>query len=265
MMSLHELQHSFIEAILDDDCATLDTEIVSNGMRPARRLQIYRNNARANFLSALRATFPVVARLSGDDWFEQTAHRYHAAHPSRSGDLQYVGKLFAEFLATQLQEGAYRYFSDVAQLEWAYQEVLTSAECSGGTLQQLNALSAYAQEHVIFRLHPAARWIRSEFPILPIWKANQPDAKQVAVNLDSGRSQVLLIRRDDHVELREIGVAEFALLQLFSSGLVLGRVAEQFSVELPTHDFGRTLMRLAELGVIDDFTLPPDLPGDVSR
>ena len=84
--SLRELQASFAAALRDDSaaCAVL----------PRENLAIYRNNAAISFRSALSLSFPVLRRRVGDDYFRQLAMRYRQHHPSRSGDLHWVGQGF---------------------------------------------------------------------------------------------------------------------------------------------------------------------------
>jgi hypothetical protein len=80
---------------------------------------------------------------------------------------------------------------------------------------------------LVFHVHPAARLVESRYPILAIWKANQADAEAVApVSLDAGRTRVLIIRREDHVELRELPAPQFALLAAFMRGATLGENAD---------------------------------------
>ncbi|MDH5255150.1 MAG: DNA-binding domain-containing protein, partial [Gammaproteobacteria bacterium] len=123
MLALPDLQRAFLGAVLGGHTGVMAGLVRGDGIPPERRLRIYANNARSNFLTTLRATYPVIERLGGPEWFAQAAARYQSRHPSRCGDLQYVGRDFPAFLRGELDDTAYGYFSDVARLEWAYQEV----------------------------------------------------------------------------------------------------------------------------------------------
>ena len=118
MRSLRELQARFARGVLFEESAIV-TDIVARGIEPASRLSIYRNNAREGFLKALEATFPVIVRLAGLDWFRQTGTQYMQAHPSSCGNLHYIGQQFAAFLHERLRDSAYAYFADgkIAQLD----------------------------------------------------------------------------------------------------------------------------------------------------
>jgi len=225
--SLRELQIAFLDGTLHGYPARIASLIAASELAPEARVAIYANNAREGFLQALAATFPVIERLAGSDWFRQTGREYMRRYPSRSGNLHFVGERFAAFLDDALRGTEYAYFADVARLEWAYQEVLVAADHPTFDLAALSAVSPDDYDALIFRVHPALRLVESRYPLLAIWKANQPDTTEAAsISLDAGASRVLVIRREDHVELRELPAAEFALLAAFERGATLGETAD---------------------------------------
>lgn len=227
MTSLRELQVAFLDGTLRGHPARISSLIAASELEPEARVAIYANNAREGFLQALAATFPVIERLGGQDWFRQTGRQYMRRHPSRSGNLHHVGERFAAFLDDVLRDTDYAYFADVARLEWAYQEVLVAADHPSFDISALSGVSPDDYGALAFRVHPAARLVESRYPVLAIWKANQPGAQtSSAISLDAGSSRVLVIRREDHVELRELPAAEFALLAAFMRGATLGEAAD---------------------------------------
>jgi hypothetical protein len=256
MTSLRELQHAFLDGALYGYPGRIADLIVENGIPADRRLGIYANNARAGFLAALEATFPVLVQLAGEDWFGQTARQYMRQHPSRAGNLHYVGERFADYLDHSLQASDYAYFADVARLEWAYQEVLIAPEHPSFEIGALANVAPADYELLRFEVHPAVRLVESHFPILAIWKANQKDAPANAdpIDLTSGVSRVLLIRRDDHVELREMPPGPFALLQAFARGQTFGEAAEAALIAEPGLDLGGALAQVVRLNTLVDFT-----------
>jgi hypothetical protein len=258
MLMLRDLQRAFVQGALSDSApASICAQIIGDGIAPERRLAIYRNNAVEGFLKTLQATFPTIVRLSGEDWFRQVGRQYMRSYPSRSGNMHYVGEHFATFLAAQLAGSSYEYFADVARLEWAYQEVLVAADHPTFELSALALVSPADYGALIFSTHPAMRLVHSRFPVLAIWRANQPDAaSDERIALDQGSSSVLLIRRADHVELRELPPAEFALLAALVRGETLER-ATQCALEAdPRVALDAALGRIVSLGTLVDFTAP---------
>jgi len=251
--SLREVQRAFASALLSGDAAPVNELVRDDGIAPAQRMQIYRNNHRAGVRAALAATYPVIARLGGDDWFAQSVAQYQRRFPSRCGDLQFAGDRYPQFLAADLADTDYAYFADVARLEWAYQEVLTASERAPLDPAALGAVADDDYAQIIFVPRPALRLIASRYPILAIWQANQPDADpaRLAVRLDAGVSRVLVVRRADHVELRELAPASFVLLEQFLRGISLGLAADAVAAV----DLGTALQHLLALETLSDFHL----------
>lgn len=257
MQSLREIQRAFLSGVLNDAVAPIAAGIVGNGIAPERRLAIYRNNAVEGFLKTLRATFPVLLRLSGEDWFLQTGRRYMRRHPSRSGNVHYVGERFAAFLDADLAGSDYEYFADVARLEWAYQEVLVAADHPTFDVAALGCVAPQDYAALTFRAHPAMRLVRSEFPLLAIWQANRAESlANDEIALDRGPSNMLLLRRDDHVELRELPGAELELLAAFARGETFEQAAHHAFTSDPQLDLGAALAHIVSLGALVDFTAP---------
>lgn len=258
MLSLHKLQRSFCDAVLSGHADLMTNLIRDNGIPGEERIRIYRNNSRLGFLATMRATFPVVERLGGTDWFEENARQYQLRYPSRCGDLQFVGRRYSKFLEEGFSGTNYAYFVDIAALEWAYQEVLIAADSAPFDPAQLGTVATDDYAHVVFTVCPSLRLVESPYPILAIWKANQTvvDASAAAIpdiRLDAGPSRTLLIRRADHVELRDLPPARFALLQAFSRGIALGDAADAVGASFAEFDLGVDLRELMLLETIADF------------
>jgi hypothetical protein len=210
--SLRELQHSFAAALRDPDA--------SIAVRPAANLDVYRHNSEWQFRAALEISFPVLRQRVGDDYFRQLAHHYRLRFPSRSGDLQWAGRDFANFLDVHLS-GDYAWLADLARLEWA-RELASIAE----TLPALSvdALSRYEPgelERLRFRLQPALQLVRSEYPVYSVWIANQVE-NAPAVDQSLGAEQGMVLPRDELVEVRRLPADLFSYLCAVAGGASLG-------------------------------------------
>jgi hypothetical protein len=256
MASLRDLQMSFASALHGGDAAAIARCVVANGLDPARRVGVYVNNVRENFAATLEATYPTLLRLAGRDWLRQAARRYQLHHPSRHGNLHHLGERFADWLAAEVGDGPYAYFVDVARLEWAYQEVLVAAEPQVLLLDNVAAVPADRQGDLVFEFSPAARLVESVYPLLAIWQAHRAEvADPPPVRLDAGPSRLLLIRRADHVELRELPSADFALLQAFRRRRTLADALEHTLEIDPGCDVAASLSRCVQSGAVTGFHL----------
>jgi hypothetical protein len=256
MPSLREVQSAFCDAIRAEDATAIATLIVADGIEPEHRIQIYRNNHRLGALGTLQATYPVVERLGGADWFRQSALRYQLAHPSRCGDLQFLGEDYAEFLHADLAGTTFAWFADVAALEWAYQRVLTAAERAPVEVSVLQSVRPEDYERLLFVPRPALALVESPYPIFAIWHANQASSPTgEPIHLDAGASRILLLRRCDHVELRELSQPTSLLLRQFLQHQPLGVAAETAAAGVEEFDLQLCLRELLGLEAISDIVL----------
>jgi hypothetical protein len=167
--------------------------------------------------------------------------------------LQYLGHRYPEFLHAEHAGTSHAYFADVAALEWAYQSVLIAEERPPVDLAVLRAVAPQDYERLVFVPRPALRFVESEFPIFSIWHANQPSVQVVPeVRLDAGVSRVLLVRRKDHVELRELSQGSGILLQQWLLGRQLGAAAAAATEQTAAFDLQLCLTELLGLETIAD-------------
>ena len=252
MPSLREIQQAFGRAIASGDNSAIAQHVVANGLEPSARLRIYRNNHRETSLGALRSTYPVIERLVGPAYFRQAALEYLAAFPSRSGSLDFLGQQWPAFLARRFDGGEYACLADVAQLEWSCQEVLMARDHPPLDLGKLREVPPERYPALVFMLHPAVRLLNSRYPILRIWRANQPESDASGrIELDAPE-RVLVTRAGGRVELRLLPEPEFALLAATQRGESFENCVDSAS-QHGEFDATQTLQRLVSAGLIVDF------------
>jgi len=205
MPSLRETQLEFAAAL----SAPAATEADDADLEV--RVAIYRANGRSNYRNALAASYPVVRRLTGALFFDAAVDAFVVAHPPVSGDLNVYGEHFAVFLERYAPAADLPYLPDVARLEWAIDEANRAADAPRVPDAVLAALSSVAPErlpNVRLALDPSCRLLRSRYPILRIWRANQPDrAGDERIVLDEG-GVALVVRRDTLGAAIEAAVAK---------------------------------------------------------
>ncbi|HXW09289.1 MAG TPA: DNA-binding domain-containing protein [Steroidobacteraceae bacterium] len=178
----------------------------------ADRLAVYRNNARQFFRAALALTYPVLQRRVGEDFFRQLATEYRGAHPSRSGDLHWVGAEFPAWLEIRLHETEYAWLADLARLEWACEEAAAAATEAPVTLQCLAAIPPESVDGVRLRLQPSLRLVASRWPVWSVWSANQVEGAG-PVDLTAGAEHCACIGTTDAgVAVFRLGIEAYGLL-----------------------------------------------------
>jgi len=258
MLPLRDLQKRFDSALFDDASDAVapwirgcESDVAEGAAIDAHaRIAIYRNNLREGFRKALASEFPVIERLVGEDYFRQLALSFLAEHPSHAGNLHPIGDPFAQFLRQRFEHTQYAYLTDVATLEWAYQQSSVAADASSFDPAALRGLPQEGYGELRFTLHPACGLVQSPYPVVRIWAMNQLDATgDEVVDLSSGADFVLLRRAAEGVEMRRITAADFAILDAFSKGAVLADVLETaYSID-PDFNLGDALRRFIGLGV----------------
>ncbi|WP_419687629.1 putative DNA-binding domain-containing protein [Burkholderia theae] len=139
-----------------------------------QRVGLYRGNVRSHWRGALANAYPVLLALVGDAYFDALSLAYARAHPSRSGDLNRFGDALPVFIGEYERDSRFRYFADVARLEWALHVACFAADVSVFTAQQWLELGDERLLDAQLAIHPACTAIASDFAIADIWRGHQP-------------------------------------------------------------------------------------------
>jgi Putative DNA-binding domain len=241
---LREIQRDFAAGIFSDDASTIERRIGAGRFGAARHLQVYRNNVYASLTDALEAVYAVVARLVGADCFRGCGYHYVRYAPPASGNLHDFGAQFADFLASFAPVRTLAYLPDVARLEWARHCAYHAADAPAFALDALARISPDRCAALQFDLHPSARLLASDYPLLDIWRINQPDApSEETVDLNGGGVKLLLARRNLDVEIKAIDEAEYALLRAFAERKSFADAAAAATAMQPDFDLTTSLRR----------------------
>lgn len=253
--SLRKLQEAFAAAVYEDDPAVLP-HIRAGAFPASRHLQVYRNNTFANLTDALAAVYPVIQRLVGVEFFEYTADCFIRRYPPGSGNLHDFGGELAEFLRTFEPAAGLIYLPDVARLEWAWHEAFHAADAAPLATARLAQVSPEKYDALVFQLHPSARLLASEYPVLRIWEVNQPDfVGDAAVRLDQGGEYLLVLRHKLDITIARITAGEYALLHGFLNAAPLGAAFEAAVAAEPSLNLMRTLQHHIARGTLTDFRI----------
>jgi len=235
MSSLHELQMAFAAALLDDVPVGTPVGMQAGGRPPGEGFGLYRSSVFGNYRKALRAAYPVVERLVGGRFFDYAADAYVRTHPSRCGDLNHFGHLFADFLRGFPPASGLAYLPDTARLEWAIEAVFSAHDPDPAALLRLARMAEDDYPGLRFRLAPHCRLIDSPWPVDRLWLLNQPGVPwDAAFDIAAGAVSLLVCRSGFAVELRRLSLPERALLASLAGGATLGAACEDVLEIAPT-------------------------------
>lgn len=221
---LRTLQAAFGRSLLLPQPAAEDLQLLARGAMAAEfagRFDVYRNNAWQFFLAALERTYPVVQRRVGAEFFRQLAREYRAVHPSRRGDLHWVGEQFPAWLGQRLRDTGYEWLADLARLEWACEEAVTAGHAPPLALAQLARHAPEALAQLQVALQPSLRLVASRYPVWSVWQANQQEGDTGPVDLEQGAEHCVAACSDERVAVYRLQATEFTLLSQLHAGLTL--------------------------------------------
>lgn len=193
--------------------------------RVSRRLGVYRNNVQKSLVDVLAAAFPVVQRIVGARFFSALAQDFAVRHLPDVPHLSVYGAGFANFIAAHAHTQELPYLSDVARLEWARGEAYFAADAPALDPQHLAEMPAEALPAATFRLHSAARLVRSTYPIHRIWELHQAEGADIP-QVDMSVAECVLITRPQYqVIVREVSSADAAFVAACADGENLNAAA----------------------------------------
>ncbi len=244
MQSLRDLQRQVARDIFAARGTDIGHYSRPNELTSARRVRVYRNNVFGSLTDALRACYPVVERLVGTEFFAFAAESYITAHPSRSGDLHEFGSRFAEFLRELPALAELPYLPSVAHLEWACQAVYHAQGSPALDIARLAAVPASSYASLELHLNGASRLLRSNYPILRIWRVNQPGfAGDPSVDLDEGGVRLLVIQRDYAIDIQRLGTGEYEFLRALAKRRTIAYASDAALEHDPHFDLVPTLQK----------------------
>jgi hypothetical protein len=200
------------------------------GMLHSRRFRIHRNNVFASLISALRARYPVIERLVGEDFFEAAAGHFIEAHPPRSPVLIDYGDGFSAFLESFEPASALPYLADVARLEWLRHRAYHAADRKALGPPDLAGAQSDRAFALTFEFHPSAALIVSPYPIVSIWETNAHDAATRPIDPDLAGEGALVVRPDNDVLVVRLDEGELAFAAALAGGATLGTAAARGAV-----------------------------------
>jgi len=195
-----EVQRRFTRHIRDHSCpAPSDVE--------DRRMQIYRDLLYRNVEGLLAGGFPVLRKISSDEYWHSLVRGYFRDHASRTPLYPMLSREFLQYLQTDRERAPEDppYLQELAHYEWVEQEAsFDPREISLAGVDSDGDLIAGAPV-----LNPLARLLSYRYPvhrIRPDFLPQEPLASPLCL--------VVCRDRDDRVRFLELSIASARLLDL---------------------------------------------------
>jgi hypothetical protein len=219
-----------------------------DGVPSARRFSVYRNNVMVGLSEALKASYPAVCRIVGEEFFLAMAREFVRTEAPRSPLLFEYGTGFAAFVETFEPAASLPYLADVARIERAWSEAYHAAEAGPLSPAELSALGEDLLTEIRFRPHPSLRIVRSRYPALTIWRMNVADGTPGPVDLSAGGEDCLVVRPAAEVVARSVPPGGAAFVMRLVEGATLGAAAEAALADDDRFDLAGNLSGLFAAG-----------------
>jgi hypothetical protein len=237
--------HDFAAALCDADIAMPEGLRSPAGTDLADRFAVYCNTVHVSLVDSLAARFPITLAQVGEDFFRAMARAFVQKSKPAIAVLTLYGEDFPDFIATFEPAVSLAWLPDLAALERAWSQCWAAADAPALPITALRIRNADELLQVCVYVHPAARLVRSEWPVADLWDAHQcavPDLSTLEwrpqnVLLCRPQADVLMLRMDD-------AAADFI------AALIAGDTIESAAALSPDLDVGALLRVLFDAGFI---------------
>ena len=207
---------AFAQALCDPALPPPSALRTAPGIDVAQRFAVYRNNVHVSLIDALADRFPVIHALVGEEFFRAIAREFVIAHKPYQPVLAAYGDDFPDFIAGHEPAATLPFLADVARLERDWSKAWAAADEPALDRASLASFSAPQLAAARIRPHPAARLIRSPWPVADLWQSHQQDTPDLS-SIAWQPQNVLITRPEHEVRLQQLNAgaatAALALLQ----------------------------------------------------
>ena len=203
---------------------------------------VYRNTCARGAVEALRATYPTVNMLVGDEMFTQVTLDYRRETPPASPVLSDYGAGFPAFLARQPWSCELPYLADVARLDWLWLESFLAPDAP--------AMPRSIGSGSLIALHPATRFAWLATPAMTIWQAHRDPTGISELDPDWAEEGALFTRPGNSVRAEAINPVTHYLLAACARPMPVSRILLRVADAFPTANLPELLQQGVASGAL---------------
>lgn len=184
-----------------------DDEALRQTVVAARGLAAYQNNYRTQLVNVLRASYPQLRSVLGDDAFLQLAIHHIDHRPPSSWTLDAYGADLPESLRALYPHNLD--LQELAWIEWTLSEIFVAPDTSALGADDLAGID---WETATLRLSPSLRQRSATTNALAIWSALQDEAPTPEAEMLAVPAGLMAWREGFSSRLRQVDALEHAAL-----------------------------------------------------
>ena len=193
------------------------------------RLRVYRNGFLKACIEALRASYPSVERLVGEERFPALARPYVDAHPPRAASLVEYGERFPKFVEDTIETHRLAYLAAFARLDRAWSEVFFAEDAqipAGGLPASGLPADPGTLMNLRGRLSPRVRVVSLDHRVLDAWsELRREEGLGRRTEIRPVPQQVLVWRDAGQMLYRDLARPEHRFLACVAAGRSCGDAA----------------------------------------
>ena len=212
------------------------------------RLKVYHNNVVGSLSEVMRATFPLLENLVGEDFLKSMARGFIFENPPNSGCMHMYGAGFDEFIKTYAPAKSLSYLSDVATLELALNTAYYASDDVALAPDALAQVPPEMLDEVVLNLRSSATLISSSYPLQSIRSFCLDTDNNPAPDLtEDNICRLMILRPDLEVNIITLPEDEYEMLRLLNDKVSMGAAVEKTINAFSSFDFAAFLQKHMDL------------------
>lgn len=269
-MQLSEIQETFAGAMFEPIDAIqnpsdkLASIFIEDEISLFKRLNIYRFHIIHSLTDVLAMTFPLVRKLTGEDFLRNLCKDYVISNPPKEACLEWYGRELGDFIETYEPAKSLPYLADSARLDWAMNEAKCGKDDNTMQAEDLSAIAPDAYAETIFALKDCVQLLRSDYPLDAIYdycdKYDESQSEKETdtpliegLNIDGPETFLMITRVGWEPTIFKLEEAEYYLLHEMAENKPLGECVEAALDKDPEFNFGEFLQNYIALGIFSGF------------
>jgi len=171
MPGLRDLQHEFLNYLLEKPSSIVNTIMTTGNVTSHQRLNLYADGYKLRLKEAITTDYEQLHAYLGDDNFDQLMNEYINLYPSHHPSLRYYSKHIPELLSAQQPWLQASELAELAVIEKSFCDSFDAADCKPVTLNDLTRLEPEKWPTLRIIFNDSVQLLNMNFNSFQIWKA----------------------------------------------------------------------------------------------